>query len=152
VPPACAECQPDRQLATSREPRREQQVSHVCAGDRQHQQHGTHQHAQRLADVADDDLVVRADVDAVVVTELHRERPAQRAHLGGGAFDGDAFLEPRVDVEEVRSARRGIQLALQRHEDVGVAMVEPVRHHAITSYGSPSKVTRRPMTVGSRSK
>ena len=80
-----AEREADGQFAAPRHARGEQQARDVRAGDQQEEEHGAEQHLERRAHAADDGFGVRADVDAVVVAELARQRVAERAHLGRGA-------------------------------------------------------------------
>ena len=81
------------QLAPTRETGGEQKVGDVRASDQQDEEDRAEENLERRSDVADDDFVVRPDVDAVVVAELDRERPAQRAHLRCRALQRDAFVE-----------------------------------------------------------
>ena len=115
-----AERQADRQLAAPRQAGREQQVGDIGAGNQQHQEHRPEQDLQRGADAADDDLVVGAHVDAVVLPELARDTWGPSARMSdGGALHGDARLEPRVDLEEMADGCGRIERALQRHEAFG---------------------------------
>ncbi len=66
----------------------------------------------------------------MVVAELARKRVAEGAHLAGRAIDRHALLQARERGQEMTAPCRGIQLALERHVDVGVALHERRRHDA----------------------
>ena len=125
-----AECEADPQLPATRKTGRKQQIRDVGAADEQYGKDGPEQHPQLRPDGADDGLAVGADVDAVVVTELLRERLAERAHLGAGAVERDARLQAGDHLQKVAAARRGIQLAREWHEYLRTAVAEMFGHHA----------------------
>ena len=125
-----AEREPNRQFTLARETRGEQQIGDIRAGDQQDEEHGAEQDVQRRAHGSDDRLGVRLDVHAMIGRELARERVAQRSHVGGGARKRHVRLQARERGQEMISACRRIELALQRNEHRRTPMREAVGHDA----------------------
>ena len=109
----------------------EQQARDVGAGDEHHDADRSHQHPQRVRDVADDVLLERAqcrrDAPALVDARVdgRRGRPGRhpdRHHardVGAGVRDRDARLQPRHGLQPEAGQRQAAAIDAKRHDEVG---------------------------------